>query len=320
MAEIFVTGGSGFIGLPFVRLSLEAGHQVQTVARSEKALALLKGLGATAIKGDLLEAGNWQQAATRAEIIVHLAQPPTFGARISRQRAQTYQQQRLTMDRLLLESLNRLQVKKIIYVAGTSYYGDQGTALQTEEATPNPKGWGPYIAPAIEKLPAYLQTGLPIVEAYPGPVYGPGSWFEEYTLAPLKAGKPAYRISGPQRVASLVHYEDVARAILHLIEAGEVGKRYFVVDDQPVKGDKMTALAAQALGITLRYQTLPFFLVKLLSGPVISESVRCDANLSNARLKASGFKFKYPTVETGIPAVVSSWLAQTTQQYSSYSA
>ena len=61
---------------------------------------------------------------------------------------------------------------------------------------PHPMGWGPYLAPAIESLPGYVARGLPIVAAFPGWVYGPGSWFAQYVLEPLRAGKPVYGLRG----------------------------------------------------------------------------------------------------------------------------
>jgi hypothetical protein len=91
------------------------------------------------------------------------------------------------MDSLLLESLKPGKVRSVLYVGGTSYYGNQGPRLVTEDTAPRPSGWGPYIAPAIESLPGYVARGLPLVEAFPGSVYGLGSWFEQYMLEPLKA-------------------------------------------------------------------------------------------------------------------------------------
>jgi nucleoside-diphosphate-sugar epimerase len=79
-----------------------------------------------------------------------------------------------------------------------------------------------------------MEKGLPILEAFPGWVYGPGSWFAEYTIEPIMARKKITALSGPVKICSPVHVDDVARALLHLLTAGEPGQRYFIVDDQPV--------------------------------------------------------------------------------------
>lgn len=177
MTSIFVTGGSGFIGSAFVPRAVAAGYTVRVLTRSEKSRARIQAVGAVPVSGDVLQSGDWQGEAAQADFVVHLAQPEAFGARVTLKRAQNYREQRLRMDELLFSSLNPVTVRRIIYVAGTSYYGDQGSALVNEATRPNPKGFGPFIAPAIERLSIYLEQGLPIVEAYPGWVYGAGSWF-----------------------------------------------------------------------------------------------------------------------------------------------
>jgi len=237
-------------------------------------------------------------------MIVHLAQPPTFGGRITKARAKSYCEERLQMDRLLLDNLRPEITKRIVYIAGTSYYGDQGKQLQDESTQPHPKGWGPYIAPAIEALTGYYAQSLPIVEAFPGWVYGPGSWFQEYVFEPLQRNKPVTGLTGPVRLASPVHVEDCARAILHLLNYGEIGQRYFIVDNQPGLASAVAEKAAQVLEVRFRVRKVPIWLSRLIVGPVVTDSLTCDVRLSNARLRQTGFNLNYPTIEQGIPDVI----------------
>ncbi len=166
------------------------------------------------------------------------------------------------------------------------------------------------LSPVIEALPGYVAQGLPIVAAFPGCVYGPGSWFAQYLLEPLKAGKPVYGLRGRNRFTSPVHVDDCARALVHLILKGEVGRRYFIVDDVPVPGERLAELAATALGVTIRGRKLPFALLRLVLGQVISESMAYENRLSNNRLRSTGFLFTFPTCEQGIPHVVQTWLKE----------
>ena len=151
---------------------------------------------------------------------------------------------------------------------------------------------------------------MPIVAAFPGWVYGPGSWFAQYILEPLRAGRPVYGLRGRSRFTSPVHVDDCARALVHLIKNGEVGSRYFIVDDVPVPGERLAELAAAALGVTARGRKLPFALLRLVLGQVISESMAYENRLSNNRLRSTGFLFTFPTCELGIPQVVETWLKE----------
>lgn len=309
MRTVFVTGGSGFIGRAFVRAAVAGGYHVSALARSERSAAQLQTLGATGVIGDARDArGTWRSAAARAGAVVHLAQPETFGGRVTDARARRYCEERLAMDAALLGALDPAIVNRIIYVAGTSYYGDlEPSRVHDERAEPHPRGWGPYLAPALEALREQRLRGLPIVEAFPGWVYGPGSWFAEYVLQPLRSGKPLVGLSGRPRIASLVHVDDCARALLHLLDAGENGARYFIVDNAPVELERLGRLAAQLLGVPYTTRKLPRLACRLLLGRVIAESLTYENRLSNARLRETGFVPEFPTYERGVPDVVERW-------------
>jgi nucleoside-diphosphate-sugar epimerase len=309
MASVFVTGGTGFIGSAFVRAAVAAGWDVRALARSDASAARLHELGAWPVEGDVFDAaGTWRAVAADAGAVAHVAQPQTFGGRVTEARAQRWRDERLKMDRVLLDALDPAHVKKIVYVAGTSYYGNCGAEVpHDEDVAPVPQGFGPYLAPALAALAGDRARGLPIVEAFPGWVYGPGSWFAEYVLTPLANGKPVTAVSGGSRITSCVHVDDCARALVHLLTAGEAGRRYFVVDDEPVESERLGRAAATALGVKFRSRTVPAWLCRLLLGHVVTESLQYENRLANGRLRATGFVPQFPTYETGVPDVVAAW-------------
>lgn len=302
--NVLVTGGSGYIGVATVKQLLAAGHAVQVLTRSEAGAARVAAMGAVPVIGDILQPGVWQQTAAQAGAVIHLAQPETYGERITRQRAQAYRTQRQRMDSLLMQSLDRTRVRKILFITGTSYYGNLGRSLHDETATPNPCGWGPYLQDGVELADRYAAEGWPVVQAFPGYVYGNGSWYREYIALPLLKGAPLIRLMGRSRYCSPVHIDDCARALVHLLEHGEGGARYFIVDDKPSPYQDFYTLTAQALNVRRPALPVPPFLAKLAMGPVVGESLSGEAVLSNARLKSTGFVFDFPSLEQGVPAVV----------------
>jgi nucleoside-diphosphate-sugar epimerase len=302
MPGVFVTGGTGFIGRELVRRLVDEGHEVTALTRDAESLDRLRAVGASGIVGDLLHPGSWNDRAGAADLVVHLAQPATFGGRVTRARAEAYRIDRQEMDRNLLAATR--SARRIVYVAGTSYYGDCGLARVGEDVVARPCGWGPYVAPAVEQAAREAERGRPLVLAFPGYVYGDGSWFREYVLRPLRCGAPLHVIAGRSRTGSPVHVSDCARALVHLLERGEAGERYFVVDDEPQPWSTFYGRAAEAAGVPLRVRSLSPRLLRWLVGPVVTDSLTCDAALSNARLRRSGFDFEFPTTATGIPDVV----------------
>ena len=102
------------------------------------------------VEGDVADAdGAWRAVAADADAVAHLAQPRTCGGRITDVRARRWREERLQMDRALLGALHPGRVRRIIYVAGTSYYGDCGPDVpHDEDVEPRPRGWGPYVKTA----------------------------------------------------------------------------------------------------------------------------------------------------------------------------
>ncbi len=289
---------------------MAAGHSVQALCRSESSAAAVQALGAQPVFGDLLEAGAWQTQAAQADVVLHFAQPQTFGGRVGKARAVRYAANRQVMDRNLLSALQGSAVQRIVYVSGTSYYGQQDLPPKDETAKPNPRGWGPYILKAMQQLEAFCAAGLPVVTVFPSSVYGAGSWYGDI-LVSLKAGKTQLTLAGRDPTLATVHVEDCARAILHLMEHGAIGERYIICDDRPPKYSEILAQSAKALNIPLKTRPVPLWLGRIIAGPVVTDAY--DAHLSNARLRSTGFRLQFPTIEQGIPDIVRKWLSAQTR-------
>lgn len=70
--KVFVTGATGYIGLPVVRQLLEHGHGVLGLARSDKSAELLESIGAQAHRGNLDDHESLVQAVVASDGVIHL--------------------------------------------------------------------------------------------------------------------------------------------------------------------------------------------------------------------------------------------------------
>src|SRR5258708_6571648 len=120
--------------------------------------------------------------------------------------------------------------------------------------------------------------------------------------------KSLVNLRGSEPTISVINVEDVARPLLHLIDHGEVGKRYFIADDRPLPAAKLAELTARIMDVPLRIRRFPIFVSRFAVGPIITESLTTEAKLSNERLKKTGFELKFPTTVEGVPDVVMHWL------------
>jgi nucleoside-diphosphate-sugar epimerase len=129
-----------------------------------------------------------------------------------------------------------------------------------------------------------------------------GSWFEQLFLTPLFRRRRV--VDWGDVVRSHIHVRDCGRALVHLLRHGAVGERYFLVDDEPTSWTGLQVVTARALDVTPRVTRVPVWLVGALMGRIMAECMGTSFRLSNARLKALGFALQYPTIDTGVPALL----------------
>jgi nucleoside-diphosphate-sugar epimerase len=302
-ATTFITGAAGFIGTELIRVLKARGHEVFGLTWSLDAAQRVRNAGATAVMGNLLTPGQWQDEAA-ADWVFHLPPHPREGARVTWTRAAAISRARVSMDARLMDAVAAGETQRIVYVADTSCYGATGPRPITEDERPQPSAWGRCLAPAFDRLDGYIAAGLPIVTAFPGWVYGNASWFRERVIEPVMAGRHVLQFGQTGPWISPIHVHDCARALVHLAERGKVGGRYFLVNTEPIRMDEFGERFARLANRPLRVWRVPAAARRLVVGPVLSDSLKADAVFSNARLRGLGFHFRYPTLEEGLEQVL----------------
>ena len=302
-ATAFITGAAGFIGAELVKLLVAQGYQVVGLAESVEAAVLVRRAGAIAVMGDLLEAGQWQDEAAM-DLVFHLPPQPACGLRSSRRRAASIAGSRVAMDAHLLDAVASGSTRRIVYVADTSVYGAVGSRPITEDDRHAPSTWGRCLAPALDRLEGYGAAGLPIITAFPGWIYGNGSWFHERVIEPVMAGRRVLQVGKTGPWVSPIHVHDCARALVHLAEYGGVGSRYFLVNSDPVRTHEFAETFARLANRPLRVWRVPASMARLVSSRLLHDDLRSDAVFSNIRLRGIGFRFRYSTLEQGIEQIL----------------
>lgn len=109
--DIFVTGGTGYIGQHLVPLLVARGHRVRVLAR-EQSLGRVPA-GATAVVGDALD-GNSVSAALRAgETVVHLVGTP----HPTPTKADQFERIDLVSIRATVDAAKRTEISHLVYIS-----------------------------------------------------------------------------------------------------------------------------------------------------------------------------------------------------------
>jgi nucleoside-diphosphate-sugar epimerase len=296
---VFVTGAAGFLGTELVKVLVSRGCAVIGMARSAASLQRLRHAGAIAVRGDLLVPGQWQDEAG-ADWVFHL--PPRAPApdRRSRRDARIG----AIMDMHLLDAIAAGATRRIVYVADARLYGPTASRPITEDERPASSAIDRRVDSPLNRIDGYLFAGLPIVTALPGCVYGNGSWFRESVIDPVLAGRRIVQSGSAGAWVSPIHVHDCARALVHLAEHAAVGRRYFLATDEPVRRHELAQAFARQANRPLRVWRVPAVAARLFGGLGPADDVRHDLAVSNIRLRATGFRFRYPTLEQGFRQIL----------------
>lgn len=172
-----VTGGAGFIGSHLVRRLLADGASVRVVDNfSTGNCSRLEDIieSVDFLKGDLAEKGVCDQAVEGIDYVFHQAAIPSVQRSVLD--PSTTNHANITATLNLLESCRRAKVRRVVYAASSSAYGDTETLPKVERMSPDPLS--PY---ALQKWVGerycklyYDLYGLETVSLRYFNVFGPG--------------------------------------------------------------------------------------------------------------------------------------------------
>jgi nucleoside-diphosphate-sugar epimerase len=175
MSSYLVTGGAGFIGSHLAEELLRRGHRVRIVDSliTGKRTNLASIPAAEFLEGDLAEAGVAERAAAGMDYVLHQAAIPSVPRSVND--PATSNRANITATLNILIAARQAGVKRLVYAASSSAYGDTPTLPKHEGMPTNPLS--PY---ALQKLVGeqYCQMftklyGFPTVSTRYFNVFGP---------------------------------------------------------------------------------------------------------------------------------------------------
>ncbi|GGE23556.1 NAD(P)-dependent oxidoreductase [Aureimonas endophytica] len=182
------------------------------------------------------------------------------------------------------------------YLSTVGVYGDHGGAWVDEETPLRPVSQRSVERVAAEadwsQLAAARNVPLAILRL--SGIYGPG----RNAFVNLREGR-AKRLAKPGQVFNRIHVEDIAGALAHLAGEG-LGGVFNVTDDEPAPPQDVVELAARLVGAPL--PPLVNYDEASLS-PMQRSFYGENKRVSNAKIRASGYTFIYPSYRDALPSL-----------------
>ncbi len=226
----FVTGGSGFVGGRLISALIAQDWQVRALARGQKAVATVKGLGAVVIEGDLTDRAALLKGMSGSQIVFHVAALfKMWGSQ------EEFDAVNVDGTRALVNAAVESQsIRKVIMVSAAAVVmGDPKPMENVDERVPlQQRSFAPYSASkaaAEEVLHAAngRRQGFETVALRPPMIWGPGMPTLDHMINVVNSGNWQWPDQGKQ-ATSTCYVDNLIDALLLAADRGQGA--YFVAD------------------------------------------------------------------------------------------
>ena len=229
MADVLVTGGTGFVGANVVRELLDAGVTVRVLARAGSDRRALGTLPVEIVEGDLCVPASLRRAVAGVTTLFHVAADYRLWARDP----QELYRANVDGTRAILAAAADAGVRRVVHTSTVGALGIPEDGTPGTEQTPiglhdmvGPYKKSKFLAEQVAL--EFARAGLPVVVVNPSAPVGP------WDVKPTPTGQMIVDFLEGRMFTSLdtglnlVHVRDVARGHLRAAERGRVGEKYIL--------------------------------------------------------------------------------------------
>ena len=294
--NIFITGGTGFVGTFLSRELALKGHDV-TILTRKKEPSPSPHSRIRFLTGDPTQEGPWMAEVAKHDWIINLA-----GASISTK--WTDEAKRILYDSRVLTTKNLVAAlaagdRKQLFCSTSApgFYGPRGEEELTEDSPPGQDFLAKLAQDWEGEALKAQELGIRTVVTRFGVVLGSEGGILQQ-LVPLFRNFIGGPVGNGQQWLSWIHQLDLVRAFLFLPEQPELSGRVNFTSPNPVRNRDF----AKALGRALHrpaFLPAPAFALRLVLGE-FAEVVLSGQKVLPAKLLAAGFQFLFPTIDQAL--------------------
>lgn len=252
--RVFITGASGFLGQAICKRLIEQGRDVGALARSDKAAAVIEGMGARVHRGDIMDEESLDAAMKDYEVVYHVAGVNAF---CLQDPSSLYRGNVLGSHNVVAAS-HKAGVRRIVYTSSAATIGERKGTVGSEASVHRGYWLSHYERSKFEAEAAVFLTAknsdVEVVSVNPASVQGPGRTsgtarlLIDYANGKLKVALDT--------TMSLVDVDDCATGHV-LAEAHGLPEARYILSGATLRVSEAMALMAEITGIEASPVMLP---------------------------------------------------------------
>lgn len=299
--KVAITGATGFVGSRLVEQLQATGHQPLILTRNrDAALKVFPNLEVVGYTPT--ESGEWQEAISGCEAVVHLAGEPIAESRWTAKQKQEILNSRQLSTQKIVEAIAKANLKPAVLVNASAigFYGTSETATFDE----NSANGNDFLAEVCQKWEAEAQkvkdVGVRLVILRLGIVLGDGGAlakmipaFKLFAGGPLGTGKQWF---------SWIHRDDLVNLIIEALTRSNIEGVLNATAPNPVRMSEL----CQTLGTVLNrpsWLPVPSFALEALLGEGAQVVLEGQQVLPKQTI-SYGFDYQYPTLKPALAEIL----------------
>jgi uncharacterized protein (TIGR01777 family) len=292
--RVLISGASGLVGTEVARQLIEAGHEpvklVRRAARASDEVSWNPSRGE--IDPEIMES---------VDAVVNLAGATTGRIPWTNKYKKEIVSSRIDSTRTLVTAINRAGNPPTVLVSGSAsgFYGEGGSSWLTEDS-PKGKGFLSDLANDWEQEAMKARARVVLVRTTLVMSRKRGALGPLMPLLKLGVGGP---IGSGKQFWAWINLVDEAAAIIHLINTPSAHGPFNLTAPEPATCEQMIVGLGKAIKRPTFFR-IPEFAMKLFIGEAAEELLLVSQKMTANKLMSSGFRFRYPDLQSSINWVV----------------
>lgn len=297
--RVFVTGGTGLIGVRLIRRLIGRGDTVTVLSRQADAWEKV-GQDVAIVVGDPTAPGDWQAKLADHDAVVHLAGTNLFAKRWNSEFKQSIRDSRIRGTSNVVAAMAKGGPKVLVSGSAIGFYGPRGSDELSEDSPPGDDFMARVCVEWEDAAKEAEKHGIRTTMIRTGIVHDPLGGALKTLMLPFKLG-----LGGPVGMAlnpadwgkqywSWIHHADEVGIILLALDHADARGPINATSPNPVTNKQFAAAFGKALGRPA-FAPAPALALRLLLGEV-ADVITTGQRVRPERALKLGYQFQFPEI------------------------